>query len=141
MVKRKNKPAPIDMRALQEKATAHAAQIAEGMIQADQLDDQASYLSRGRGLAGFTIEALQAHWAEAFRKMVGEQSPKNTLALSDAGAELLLRGIEPDATRVGAELAQVKAMIERSEEEHPEGNPAMQETIRNYMRRVEGEMN
>jgi hypothetical protein len=116
-------------------------QVVEGMIQADQLDDQASYLSRGRSLKDLPTPDLQQRWASAFRDMVREQSPQNTVALSDAGAELLLRGLEPDAALVQAELAQVRAMIEQTERTHPDGDPAILEAIESHLRRVNSHTN
>src|ERR1700677_1330899 len=97
----------------QQTAEEYAMQVVNGMIQADRLDDQASYLSRGRSMKDLPTPDLQQRWAAAFRKMVSERSPQNAVALSDAGAELLLRGMEPDAGLVQVELAQVRTMIER----------------------------
>jgi len=141
MTKRKiNKESDI-VSQMSEKLEVRAREITDGMIKTDAMEAQASYLRRGRRFENLSIDKLQQLWAQAFRDMVNVRNNNNSQALNDTSSELAIRGVEPDATQVQSEMAQLIEEIKRTQLENPDGDRAIRDAIRDYMRRIDDEMN
>ena len=125
------------IRELRAKQQQRVDAIVEGMIRSDLMEATAEYLSRGRALAKADTTKVQREFADAFRAYLNDRSDDSQRRWNDAHAELGLRGVEPDAKLIEAEMKIAIAEINHDREEHPEGNPGVRQAIREYMNKLD----
>jgi hypothetical protein len=104
--------------------------LVEAFLQSELMDERAGYLQRGRRFSELSDAELQTQWTLATKAWILERRESDQQKMSDLGAELGLRDIEPPYHTVEREM---EAVQEEIREESP-NNPALRVRVQAFLR-------
>jgi hypothetical protein len=93
--------------------------LAESFFAAELMNEAAAYVARGRMLEHSSDQDVLDVWVARFNCWFDVRSPENAQAMSDASAELRLRGLEEPHDDVRSKINALRAEVDH-DDDHPE---------------------
>jgi hypothetical protein len=103
--------------------------VVEAIVQDAEMEETATYLSRGRTFAALDAGTLRTRWTAAFKAWFGSRDAADCRLMDDLAAELRLRRLDLPLRTVEAEFVVMRAELR----EAGPGDPALTERIRQYL--------
>jgi hypothetical protein len=107
-----------------------AEAIVDALLDADQMESTARYLSSGRRFARLETEKIKRRWTEAVRIFLAGYGSVNPREMDDLGSELRLRKVLLPEESVRDQVAAVARRIQHDED--PEVRSRIRERIRSF---------
>jgi hypothetical protein len=113
--------------------------IVDALLESDQKESTARYLTNGRRFASLETEEIKKRWTQAARTYLISYGGVNPREMDDLGSELGLRKVALPCEDVSAETAAVARRIGRDDD--PEGHARILERIRRFRDDLESPRN
>jgi hypothetical protein len=104
--------------------------ILDALIESDQMDSIARYLTSGRRFANLETEEIKQRWTEAVRTFLTSYGTGSPRELDDLGSELGLRKVALPRENVRDETAAVARRIRHDDD--PETRARIRDRIRSF---------
>jgi len=104
--------------------------IVDALLESDQMESTARYLTGGRRFASLETEEIKKRWTQAARTFLISYGGINPREMDDLGSELGLRKVALPCEEVSAEAAAVARRIEHDDD--PEGHARIRDRIRRF---------
>ena len=113
--------------------------VVDALLESDQMESTARYLTGGRRFASLETEEIKKRWTQAARTFLISYGGINPREMDDLGSELALRKVALPCEEVSAEAAAVARRIGRDDD--PEGHARMQDRIGKFLDDLESPRN
>jgi hypothetical protein len=113
--------------------------IVDALLESDQMESTARYLTSGRRFAGLETEEIKKRWTQAARTFLISYGGINPREMDDLGSELGLRKVALPCEDVSAETAAVARRIGRDDD--PEGHARIRDRIDKFLDDLESPRN
>jgi hypothetical protein len=113
---------------MKEYVKPKAEAIVDALLDADQMESTARYLSSGRRFASLETEEIKQRWTEAVRIFLASYGKENPREMDDLGSELRLRKVPLPEENVRDQVAAVARRIQHDDD------PDVRSRIRDHIR-------
>jgi hypothetical protein len=113
--------------------------IVDALLEADQMESTARYLSSGRRFASLETEEIKRRWTEAVRIFLASYGSVNPREMDDLGSELRLRKVPLPEENVRDQVAAVARRIQHDHD--PEVRSRIRDRIRSFRDSLERPQN
>ena len=104
--------------------------IVDALLETDQMESTARYLTSGRRFAGLETEEIKKRWTQAARTFLISYGGVNPREMDDLGSELGLRTVALPCENVSDEAAAVVRRIKHDDD--PETRARIRDRIRSF---------
>ncbi len=111
----------------------------DALLESDQMESTARYLTGGRGFAHLGTEEIKKRWTQAARTFLTSYGGVNPREMDDLGSELGLRKVALPCEEVSVEAAAVARRIGRDDD--PEGHARVRDRIGKFFDDLESPRN
>ena len=130
---------PIRKSAMKKYVKPKAEAIVDALLDADQMESTARYLSSGRRFASLEAEETKRRWTEAVRIFLASYCCKNPREMDDLGSELRLRKVPLPEENVRDQVVAVARRIQQ--DDGPEVRSRIRDRIRSFRDSLERPQN
>jgi hypothetical protein len=116
-----------------------AEAIVDALLESDQMESTARYLTSGRRFASLETEEIKKRWTQAARTFLISYGGINPREMDDLGSELGLRKVALPCEEVSAEAAAVARRI--GHDDDPEGHAQIRDRIDKFLDDLESPRN
>ena len=115
------------------------AAIVDALVETDQMESTARYLTSGRRFASLETEEIKTRWTQAARTFLISYGGVNPREMDDLSSELGLRKVALPCEDVSAETAAVARRI--GHDDDPEGHARIRDRIGKFLDDLESPRN
>jgi hypothetical protein len=113
--------------------------IVDALLESDQMESTARYLTSGRRFASLETEEIKKRWTQAARTFLISYGVVNPREMDDLSSQLGLRNVALPCEEVSAEATAVARRIGRDDD--PEGHARIRDRIGNFLDDLESPRN